>query len=313
MSIQAHNSHDAIFKKFFTDIEVATNFIEIYLPKKIKQSCDFSTLKIEPSSFVDEDLKQHYSDILYSLKVNGVKGYVYLNVEHQSTPQELMPFRMLRYKLAVMKQHLDQGHKKLPAVIPMLFYHGRKRPYPYSLELIDCFEDKEFAKNHFFNPPLLVDISQVSDDQFLSHKALGPLEIVQKYIFTSDLESIASSLAQLMKDNRATHLAHELFNGLVYYMLKQGKTANVEKVIEILLTIEDYREDVMNAAQQLEQKGLQKGLEQGREQGLEEGIHLNALAIAKKLIAEGKSIQYIQDLTNLSENEIIGLVDLAKA
>lgn len=170
MSIQPHNSHDAIFKKFFSDIEVATNFIEIYLPKQLKQVCDFSTLKIEAGSFVDEDLKQHYSDILYSLKINGVKGYAYINVEHQSTPHELMSFRMLRYKLAIMKQHLDKGHKKLPAVIPMLFYHGKKSPYPYNLELIECFEDKEFAKTHFFNAPFLVEISQVSDGELAKHK-----------------------------------------------------------------------------------------------------------------------------------------------
>jgi predicted transposase/invertase (TIGR01784 family) len=311
VTIKIHNPHDAIFKKFFSDIEVANSFIKAYLKKELKQKCDFSTLKIEPGSFIDEDLRQQYSDILYSLKIDGVKGYVYINVEHQSTPNELMPFRMLRYKLAVMKQHLDQGHKKLPAVIPMLFYHGRKRPYPYSLELIDCFEDKEFAKNHFFNPPLLVDISQVSDDQFISHKTLGPLEIVQKYIFTTDLESIAGSLAQLMEDSQ-THPAHELFNGLVYYMLKQGKAANVEKVIEILLTIEDYREDVMNAAQQLEQKGLQKGLEQGLKKGLEEGEHRKAIAIAaiaKQLLAEGRSPGAVQKLTGLPEKEVMDLVE----
>lgn len=65
----------------------------------------------------------------------------------------------------------------------------------------------------------------------------------------------------------------------------------------------------MNAAQQLKQQGLQ----QGREEGREEGEYLKATTIAKKLIAQGRSIQYIQDLTNLPENEIINLVELEKA
>jgi predicted transposase/invertase (TIGR01784 family) len=239
MSIQAHNSHEAIFKKFFTDIEVATNFIEIYLPKKIKQRCDFSTLKIEPGSFVDEDLKQHYSDILYSLKVNGVKGYVYINVEHQSTPQELMPFRMLRYKVAIMQQHLARGNKKLPAVIPMLFYHG-KGPYPYSLRLIDCFEDPEFAKEHFFDNPLAVDLNLTSDEEIYKHKKLAFLEIVQKHIFSRDLDYIADHIAKLVK---ITQPEHNLFNSLVYYMLLKGEAANVNSVIEKLRTIENYEEE----------------------------------------------------------------------
>lgn len=61
------------------------------------------------------------------------------------------------------------------------------------------------------------------------------------------------------------------------------------------------------------EKGLQQGLQQGREEGREEGEYLKATIIAKKLIAQGRSIQYIQDLTNLPENEIINLFELEKA
>jgi predicted transposase/invertase (TIGR01784 family) len=150
VTIQIHNPHDGIFKKFFSDIEIAKDFIKAYLPEQLKQNCNFSTLKIEAGSFVDEDLKQHHSDILYSLKIGGIKGYVYINVEHQSTPQEFMSFRMLRYKLAIMKQHLDQGNKKLPAVIPMLFYHGKQSPYPYSLKLIRLFRRQGIRQKLFF-------------------------------------------------------------------------------------------------------------------------------------------------------------------
>jgi predicted transposase/invertase (TIGR01784 family) len=53
--------------------------------------------------------------------------------------------------------------------------------------------------------------------------------------------------------------------------------------------------------------------EEGLQQGREEGIHLNAITIAKKLIAQGRSIQYIQDLTNLTESEVLSLVELEKA
>lgn len=52
--------------------------------------------------------------------------------------------------------------------------------------------------------------------------------------------------------------------------------------------------------------------EEGLQQGREEGIQLNAISIAKKLIAQSRSIQYIQDLINLSESEVINLVELEK-
>ncbi|WP_010598074.1 Rpn family recombination-promoting nuclease/putative transposase [Rickettsiella massiliensis] len=169
MSLQIYNPHDAIFKKFFSDIEVARTFVKSYLDPDLQQKCNLTSLKIEPGSFVEEELSQQHSDILYSLKIDGIKGYVYINVEHQSSPNKLMPFRMLRYKLAIMKQHLDQGHKKLPTVISILFYHGKKGPYPYSLSLIECFEDPDFARQHFLNDAILVDLSQISDETFEKH------------------------------------------------------------------------------------------------------------------------------------------------
>lgn len=51
-------------------------------------------------------------------------GYIYVVIEHQSKPEELMAFRMMRYSIAAMQNHLDAGYKELPLVIPMLFYHG---------------------------------------------------------------------------------------------------------------------------------------------------------------------------------------------
>lgn len=307
MPIQIHKPHDAIFRKFFTDIEVANEFIKAYFIKELQEKCDLSTLKIEAGSFLEEDLRQHYSDILYSLKIDGVKSYVYINVEHQSTPDELMPFRMLRYKLAIMKQHLDQGHKKLPAVIPMLFYHGRKGPYPFSLELIDCFEDKNFAKKYFFNVPILVDLTQIPDETFTRHKKLGLLETVQKNIFTRDLVAIAKNIVQLMK---SIHPDHELFNSLVYYMLVEGETQDVNETVKTLQTIKDYQEDVMNAAQQLKQQGRMEGLQQGREEGREEGRHEGILAVARRLLVEeGLSPQAVQRLTGLPENEVMDLIN----
>ncbi len=69
----------------------------------------------------------------------GKDGYVYTLIEHQSTENLYMPFRMLRYSVAAMQRHLEQ-HKTLPLVIPVLFYHGERSPYPYSMNWLDCFE-----------------------------------------------------------------------------------------------------------------------------------------------------------------------------
>lgn len=81
-----------------------------------------------------DSLRPFYSDVLYSLKTTCGRGYVHILIEHQSSPDKYMAFRLTRYAVAAMHRHLEAGHKTLPLVIPILFYQGRRSPYPWSLK-----------------------------------------------------------------------------------------------------------------------------------------------------------------------------------
>ena len=138
--------HDAVFKRFLRHPETANDFLTLHLPEAIRQQCDFSTLRLEPASFVDEDLRAWYSDVLWSVQTPCGLGYVYVVIEHQSSPDNHMAFRLMRYAIAAMQRHLDAGHKTLPLVVPMLFYHGATSPYPFSLNWLDEFADPQMAR-----------------------------------------------------------------------------------------------------------------------------------------------------------------------
>lgn len=113
--------HDAAFRQFLTQPEIARVFMELHLPAELRAICDLNTLKLESGSFVEDDLRQYFSDVLYSLETTEGTGYVHVLIEHQSSPDVHMTFRMTRYAVAAMQRHLDAGHKKLPLVIPGCF------------------------------------------------------------------------------------------------------------------------------------------------------------------------------------------------
>jgi predicted transposase/invertase (TIGR01784 family) len=123
--------HDAVFKQFLYHPDTARDFLDIYLPSTLRELCDLQTLKLESGSFIEDSLRASYSDVLWSLKTNEGDGYIYVVIEHQSSPDAHMAFRLMRYAMAAMQRHLDAGHKTLPLVIPMLFYHGALSPYPF--------------------------------------------------------------------------------------------------------------------------------------------------------------------------------------
>ena len=91
--------HDAIFRQMLTQKEVARDFLQLYLPAQFLSICDLNTLQLASGSFIEEDLRSSDSDILYSLQTRHGAGYIYALIEHQSSPDKLMAFRLMRYML----------------------------------------------------------------------------------------------------------------------------------------------------------------------------------------------------------------------
>lgn len=191
--------HDATFKQFLTQPEIARDFMQLHLPTELRAICDLSTLKLESGSFVEEDLRQYFSDVLYSLKTTGGDdGYIMVLVEHQSSPDKFMAFRQLRYAVAAMQRHLDAGHKKLPLVIPVLFYTGKRSPYPYSIRWLDGFADPVLAGKLYSDGFPLVDVTVIPDDEIMTHRSMAALTLMQKHIHQRDIATLMDRLVTLL-------------------------------------------------------------------------------------------------------------------
>ncbi|HDS2561275.1 TPA: Rpn family recombination-promoting nuclease/putative transposase [Klebsiella aerogenes] len=154
--------HDATFRQFLANPDVARDFLDIHLPSELRAICDLDSLKLESGTFVEDDLHQYASDILWSMKtVSGDDGYIHLLLEHYSSAVKHMAFRQLRYAVAVMQRHIDAGHKELPLVIPILFCQGHRSPYPYSTNWLDGFSNPELAGNIYTRGFPLVDMTAI--------------------------------------------------------------------------------------------------------------------------------------------------------
>ena len=56
MSKTKVKQHDALVKKFLTNLDTALDFLQIHLPAEIKNICDLSSLTIESGSYLEDDL-----------------------------------------------------------------------------------------------------------------------------------------------------------------------------------------------------------------------------------------------------------------
>lgn len=59
------NIHDALFKASFSDPEHARGELRLILPPPVAARIDFNSLTLRPGSFVEQSLKERFSDLLY--------------------------------------------------------------------------------------------------------------------------------------------------------------------------------------------------------------------------------------------------------
>ena len=275
--------HDAVFKKFLWHTDTARDFLDIHLPSSLRQLCELETLRLESASFIEEDLRACYSDVLWSLKTTAGEGYIYVVIEHQSSPDAHMAFRLMRYAIAAMQRHLDAGHKRLPLVIPMLFYHGIATPYPYSLCWLDGFTHPAHARGLYATAFPLVDITVIPDDEIVQHRRVALLEFMQKHIRQRDLTGLVEQL-------------------IVILVKEYTNDGQLKRFIRELArrAPQHHKEGLMTIAERLQEVGRRKGKLEGRR----EGQRAEGLRIARTMLANGIALETVLRITGLSEGEI---------
>ncbi|RME04646.1 MAG: hypothetical protein D6805_02275 [Planctomycetota bacterium] len=92
---------------------------------------DFSQAQRIDKTYVLPDYRKSESDILYQIPYQNRDAFVYILLEHQSTVDFLMPFRVLFYIVQIwwdyVKQDLDRAKQqdfRLPPIFPVVLYTG---------------------------------------------------------------------------------------------------------------------------------------------------------------------------------------------
>ena len=166
--------HDRFFKMLFSKRSVAQHYINQFMPKSITEKLDLRTLKIAKDTFIDENLKDHFSDIVYTCnwqkegnkKKQQVK--VCLLLEHKSNPSKYPHFQLLRYIVNSWDNDLAQNRKPR-IVVPIILYHGKQK---WKVKNINNYFDVTPDSPFFQYLPKfdyhLTDLSHYSDKEILN-------------------------------------------------------------------------------------------------------------------------------------------------
>lgn len=273
-----NNPHDKIVKATLSDVALAEKFFDAHLPPSVKKAVNLKTLQLQKGSFVDKELREHMTDLLYSVNISGKTGYLYLLLEHQSSVDDLMAWRLLQYSVKIMAHHLKNNKRqKLPVIYPIVYFTGQSKK-GFTTNIIDCFDNPALAKQYFLKPFKVIDLNAISDKVLMKDKTLAGLELLQKHIHARDLTLVLDEMLEKGIFIEMYNQSGEYFHSMLKYIISTGEIKKPETFFGKL--IEQFpQEKIMTVAQYYEKKGVKQGIEQGMEKKAE--------TIAKNLLVAG--------------------------
>ncbi|WP_077369179.1 Rpn family recombination-promoting nuclease/putative transposase [Anaerosalibacter sp. Marseille-P3206] len=324
MKIQ--NPHDKFFKETFGNVEIAKDFLNNYLPENIMNVIDVNTLEPQKDSFINEELQEGFSDMLFRVNINKREGYIYFLFEHKSYTSKGISLQLLKYMIEIWEAKIKkEGINELPMIIPLVIYHGKDNWNIKTTlgELITGYKDlpKEIQK---FIPDyeyLIYDLSRYTDEEIKGQAQLRIILTIFRDIFTKDNKGLQESIfraAEYLQELEDKQTGIEYFETFIKYIFNARANLTKKDVGEIIdkisKTYPEGSELVMTLAEIFRQEGIKQGIEKGMEKGMEKGIQQGerrkSLNYAIKLLTKkfGKLPEDYKEKLNNADIEILDLI-----
>jgi len=262
--LEVTNPHDKFFKENFSDKDIATDFINGTFPQKLVENLDLSTLELDNASYIDEKLKEYYSDLVYDCYYKATKVKISILFEHKSYVPDYPFLQLLKYIINIWEYNIKQNQNLMP-IIPIIFYHGvekweYKKFYDYFYGIDN--ELKQFLPDFDY---LLTDLSNYADieikERIFKNEMLKVLILIMKNIF--DEEKLQKNLEKFLIIGKLYYEEEKglkFLESIIRYLYTNLENVKVDDIVEIIKGISERGGgDSMTIAMKLKQEGKIEG------------------------------------------------------
>jgi predicted transposase/invertase (TIGR01784 family) len=310
--------HDLFVRFTFGQPERAAAELRVALPPEVVAQVDWDSLRQEPGSVVDEELRETESDLLFSARlVSGRTALFYVLLEHQSWVDRWMALRMLRYVVRQLERWRQDhpGSALLPVIVPLVLYHGPEGGWSAPRRVEELFDLPGEGE-----PPepwrALVPRFEYRVDDLTAQRAEAlmtrpgpPLVrlalLALRYGRTEELAERLPDWEALLVELQAAPNSLEELSVLFRYLLLVGDEAAQSATVAMLETVvgtERAEELEMTVFDKYIERGRQQGITQGKAEGRAEG---KAEALLQLLSARGVPVD------DTSRQRILSCKDIA--
>ena len=310
---RVNNEHDKVFRKILSDkIEVAK-----FLNEQLKINLKPEDIEQYNSSYINTLMQNEEADVVYKLKS---KNEFFL-IEHQSKVDYRMPFRILKYEMAIVESAIDEKECKkkdylYPRVNAIVLYTGKQK-WNVSKTFNEAQVTSILEKAIEFAKYILVDINNYTEEKLLETPSfMTKALLIEK---AKDNEQIANYIEKIVeiinkdKENYSDNMK-EIFKIMLTQIIKNKigkektdeflKKLNIGGDEDMMAVFETIQQDNKRIYRRGKKDGIVEGIKKGISQGITQGIMENSIAIAKKLLSRNNSKEEVAEITGLKIEEI---------
>ena len=307
--------HDKGYSRIFADKKNFLHFLKKYVDVDFVRDIEEDDLIHIDTTLIDENYREIESDVIFKMRFKGSNVLFYCLLELQSTSDNTMPFRLLRYITELMKREFDNTDEnerkrinyRLPAVIPIVLYNGTNgwtavRSFKEYLQGYERFG--EYVVDFKY---LLFDLNRTDDDTILSTETL--LDIV----LMLDKSTNRSSM------ERAFKKAHEMFQQMdesdkdeLMRWLRLILLSNITDESKKLELLQDFEKgEVSKMKYGIDfyfEERMEEGVQRGKLEGMLEGKLETQREIILSMHRGGENTNKIAKYADLSIEEVNNII-----
>jgi len=259
------------------------------LAQEITEQLDFSRAEPVEHTFIQENLRKWESDLLHRIPSNTGKRevWIYLLLEHQSTPNREMGLRLHNYMAQVWEMQrrrwdddrLPPKDRWLSPIVPIVLYTGKRRWHTMpTLEAIMRApeEFRPFIPRH---ETLFLNLRAMPAEKLQGSAVAYALRVLQAD--DAPLAQLRAVLAYAVNGLEALPAeCYAAWHRAMYFLLaliRDERPYDEQEALTTLVTEmirPDHREEMEEMVLTGTQYLLRKGREEGRVEGREEGLRI---------------------------------------
>ena len=291
--VEKKYSHDKLIKNILQDKKEATQFINQFIEprEKVKEE----QLIRYTNSYITKKYKSKEPDLVYRLKNQDV----FFLIEHQSTIDHNMPFRMLNYCLDIMQEW--SRNKKIgkntsyPIVVPIVIYTGNQKwkiPNNFREKQIGDYVFERYKIDLEYN---FIDINKLPRQILLQKDSM--FSYIMFFEKAKNKEELVENLEIMIQSTQNETILKELVN-IISYLLESALEKETQK--KLLEKIErKVGEKHMDRLEYLIQN-----MKEDRRRDIQQGKEASKRIIAKNMLNKKLDEKIILETTELKKEEL---------